>query len=795
MLTLLNETFLALFAVSLGAALLGLAALAMKPLLRGIAARWRYLLWMLLFLALLVPVRPSLGGSLVHIALPVENAATAETTSAAATTASASVAQMPTVAPAAGVEIGAASTTISSPVALRAAWLSPDVETWLDGAILPALRQAAKWLGAIWLAGALILAGYQLWRHLRFVRTVRRWSEPVSDPQLVALYGALLQELDINRAPQLAVCAGVRSPLLYGYLAPTILLPTHSIPQDEVTLILRHELIHYQRGDLWWRALVLVATALHWFNPAVYLMAQAAAAECEISCDETLLRGMDARARRRYGEAILGVVRPGGIPHSALTTTFYGGKQGMKTRIEAIMDTSTKRTGIAVLLVMALAILSTGALFAADPAQQPPAPPAAPTLPEGATSLIIRLQDGVIEMSSDGGATWQSLPDDVAFDWATTLPPLPARGDETAPTAVWVASTDLITGSLPLSATTILRPAQLAVPALPAAGVRVFTTSECEATPAGGTAPVVIPAAAASAAATATTTDDGAEAPPVLCIISVETTTLPTGATVGGDAPAFSLAQPLAAGELSTQTVEIRGVTATTIDAYAPGAPLPAFSVSAQPVSPAVTIQGGSAMAVPAQTFQVTRPDSSAAPVIMLAPTALSGTVSLTAPTTLPAPLVDGVPVVIVTGAIARDAEGGATIYGSSSTDAAPGAPVIVTSRDEEAAAGVVIDAVPVAPAIVIQRGEVDALPATTRPLLAPDAALPFTPVIADYEEVGIFADASGALTFAGRPVRLLVDNGPQGQFTLTLASAGDGLALQVERNVDGELIGVRILK
>lgn len=71
---------------------------------------------------------------------------------------------------------------------------------------------------------------------------------------------------------------------------------------------------------MWYKALVLLATAVHWFNPVVYMMAKAIAAQCEISCDEQVLRGSSFRQRREYGEAVIGIIKDGARLQTALST-------------------------------------------------------------------------------------------------------------------------------------------------------------------------------------------------------------------------------------------------------------------------------------------------------------------------------------------------------------------------------------------------------------------------------------------------------------------------------------------
>lgn len=167
-------------------------------------------------------------------------------------------------------------------------------------------------------------------------------------------------ELQIRGQVGLRVCPGISSPMLIGFIRPAILLPESAIPADELALIIRHELVHYKRKDVWYKALVLLAAALHWFNPFIHLVAREIAVQCEISCDDEVVKHSDANGRQKYVEAILGIIRKQSTLQSVLSTNFYSGKQGMKHRVYSIMDESNKKPGVFILAIIAAATLSTG---------------------------------------------------------------------------------------------------------------------------------------------------------------------------------------------------------------------------------------------------------------------------------------------------------------------------------------------------------------------------------------------------------------------------------------------------
>lgn len=68
----------------------------------------------------------------------------------------------------------------------------------------------------------------------------------------------------------------------------------------------------------------------------------------ELSCDERVMRGADANARKAYTETLLSTMHRQYQRQSMLTTQFYGGKQIMKKRFKNILSGSGKKNGLAV---------------------------------------------------------------------------------------------------------------------------------------------------------------------------------------------------------------------------------------------------------------------------------------------------------------------------------------------------------------------------------------------------------------------------------------------------------------
>ncbi len=87
--------------------------------------------------------------------------------------------------------------------------------------------------------------------------------------------------------------AAVSSPLVWGWLRPTILLPLSAAEwsADRKKLAVAHERAHIGRCDCWFALLDLLARALYWFHPLVWWLSAKLKEQRELACDEQVLAG------------------------------------------------------------------------------------------------------------------------------------------------------------------------------------------------------------------------------------------------------------------------------------------------------------------------------------------------------------------------------------------------------------------------------------------------------------------------------------------------------------------------
>ena len=328
-----------------GAAALALTAL--KPLLdRRYSPRWRYGVWLVMaLLLLLAPMQPQLFPQQEAIEPPVRI----------------EVPRMElSISREEGVRLQRETEAAPRPTAPRPGTAAPRRTLELDR-VLPAL----------WGLGAALFALYHLLGTWAFQHRLLRWSR-TPDGEIAQIYGKVQRELGLKKAPRLRVSRRADSPMLTGLFRPRLILPDQSFGPQELGFILRHELTHYRRHDLWYKLMVLSANAVHWFNPLVYLLAREAAKDMELTCDAAVVAGADAGARRAYSETLLASVhRQKGLGRSALSTHFYGGAEVMKERFRNILGKGGRKWGLAALALTLLLTVATACAVGISQADSP----------------------------------------------------------------------------------------------------------------------------------------------------------------------------------------------------------------------------------------------------------------------------------------------------------------------------------------------------------------------------------------------------------------------------------------
>jgi beta-lactamase regulating signal transducer with metallopeptidase domain len=146
------------------------------------------------------------------------------------------------------------------------------------------------------------------------------------------------------------------TPMLVGLFKPKIILPDREYSDEQLQAVLLHEMTHLRRKDILVKWLSMIACAVHWFNPIVWLVRREIDRACELSCDEAVIAKLDASGRQTYGDTLI-YVAADHKPHTALAMSESG--RNLKERLRAIMK-NKKRTRIAVIVSVVLLVFVAG---------------------------------------------------------------------------------------------------------------------------------------------------------------------------------------------------------------------------------------------------------------------------------------------------------------------------------------------------------------------------------------------------------------------------------------------------
>ena len=298
---------------------------------RALTARWRHALWALVLLRLLLPALPQSRLSVFGLAdRPGRPSAAA-----------APVVAPPITATLPAPLIKAGPSTSPDPVPVRPPrWPLPVAALWLTGAAGLLLRLAVV--------------------NVRFEQSLRL-APRTADPRLAALFDRCCDE--VGRRPTLVVTAAVDAPAACGALQPRVLLPADlaALPDGPLRLVFLHELEHVRRRDVAVDWAWAVATAVHWFNPALWLVGPLRRHDRELARDEAVLSRLGPAGAEAYGRALLDLARP--TRAAPLCPGMFGGTRPLRQRVEAVARFRRSRTaavalGVVVLVVAAVCLLT-----------------------------------------------------------------------------------------------------------------------------------------------------------------------------------------------------------------------------------------------------------------------------------------------------------------------------------------------------------------------------------------------------------------------------------------------------
>ena len=336
----MNEILKIFFSLSVSGSIITLVLFALKPIFKDkFSKTWQYYIWLIVIIRLLLPfsLETNIVGQLFLHAdkmITIQNEA---------------------LQPMNNIPNPADNFIPQSPQINHAETIQPEkaMNYW---------NEIKNNLWLIWIGIAVMLLVRKVTSYHSFVRYIKAGINQVTDNKVLETFKTTCISVGLKKPLKIYTNPLATSAMLVGVFKPFVVVPDIEFSEKELHNIFIHELTHYKRLDIFYKWFTQLAVCLHWYNPLVYLVSRETNKNCELSCDEMIIRKLDANGKRRYGDTLLASLKfNGNYGDTIVSITLNEDARLLKERLGAIMK-FTKKSKLSIALSMVLtAVIFCGA--------------------------------------------------------------------------------------------------------------------------------------------------------------------------------------------------------------------------------------------------------------------------------------------------------------------------------------------------------------------------------------------------------------------------------------------------
>lgn len=219
----------------------------------------------------------------------------------------------------------------------------------------PTIAQSCLLLVLIWLIGVIVAIGVVTNNLIIMYKLGCSLFQGTQEQQQV--FEQLKKELGMGHTKlQLRQSYQNTTPYVEGLPTPRVVLPVANYTQDELRVILVHEMMHYKQKDLLLKWVTYLLLIFHYFNPFAWILFAKIKKWSEFACDyraSAYVGGV-----KPYFKTILNIVMPNPLK-SGLASHMANSKHELQERVEKLVRVNQmkKRTGFSAILVISVAFM------------------------------------------------------------------------------------------------------------------------------------------------------------------------------------------------------------------------------------------------------------------------------------------------------------------------------------------------------------------------------------------------------------------------------------------------------
>ena len=200
----------------------------------------------------------------------------------------------------------------------------------------------------LWIIGVCIIILYHVYFQFMFYFRIKRNINWRQNSKFQKILNEQIIINKINSNINVYVVKGVPTPFLIGIIKNAIIIPENNYTEEDLKWIFNHELIHFKRKDNILKLLMILALALHWFNPLIYILRRLFFEQCELSCDEQVIKDAEIKEIKEYSLILINSIKyKNELKISLMSSKFSNKKINIiKRRIESMLNLKSKKNGL-----------------------------------------------------------------------------------------------------------------------------------------------------------------------------------------------------------------------------------------------------------------------------------------------------------------------------------------------------------------------------------------------------------------------------------------------------------------
>lgn len=223
-----------------------------------------------------------------------------------------------------------------------------------------------KILFYVWITGVIIITIYDLICYRKVKGRMKIMSRKLDPGVIRNRFENVKRSMKVFRNVEVRVCKCIQSPMVIGWCNPVLYLASQEYTEEELYYIFLHELVHVKKNHILTKFFFNMVNNIHWFNPFVYVMKKEVAKDIELLCDQEVVEIINNEERKKYGEVILRCIDLRSNKEVLFSSSFSNSKKQIKERLVQVMNIKKKKKGMAFTGIILIGVMCCSLLVACN---------------------------------------------------------------------------------------------------------------------------------------------------------------------------------------------------------------------------------------------------------------------------------------------------------------------------------------------------------------------------------------------------------------------------------------------